>query len=102
MPTKATREQREAVLRMLAQGQDRDTIAVAIGVTPGQVSAVAAHVEMGTYALPDPDALPEPDDQSQEAAPPAVERTTHCLRHLQQIEGGTLSDSHVTPICLAL
>jgi DNA phosphorothioation-dependent restriction protein DptH len=38
---------------MLAEGLDRETIATAVGVSPGQVSAVAAHVKMGTYALPD-------------------------------------------------
>ena len=57
MPKKVTPEQRDAVLRMLAQGQDRDTIAVAVGVTPGQVSAISAHVRMGTYthSSPPPD-----------------------------------------------
>ena len=59
MPKKVTPEQREAVLRLLAQGQDRDTIAATVGVTPGQVSAVSAHVKMGTYALPEPDESPE-------------------------------------------
>ena len=42
-------------MRLLAQGHDRDTIAAAVGVTPGQVSAISAHVKMGTYALPEPD-----------------------------------------------
>lgn len=52
MPKKITNEQRQAILRLLAQGHDRDTIAALAGVTPGQVSAVSAHVRMGTYALP--------------------------------------------------
>src|ERR1700730_4527061 len=64
MPKKVTRDQREAVLRLLAQGQDRDTIAAAVGVTPGQVSAVSAHVKMGTYSLPHPDESPEPVEQT--------------------------------------
>jgi hypothetical protein len=34
---------------VLAQGLDRGTVAAQVGVTPGQVSAVAAHVKMGTY-----------------------------------------------------
>ena len=59
MPKKVTPEQRDEVLRMLTQGHDRDTIAAAVGVTPGQVSAISAHVSMGTYALPDPDEQPE-------------------------------------------
>jgi hypothetical protein len=45
MPKKVTREQCDAVLRLLAQGQDRDTIAAAVGVTPGQVSGIPAHVK---------------------------------------------------------
>jgi hypothetical protein len=48
MPKKVTPEQRQAVLQLLAHGQDRDTMSVAVGVTPGQVSAIAAHVKMRT------------------------------------------------------
>ncbi len=51
MPSKVTPDQRDAILRMLSQGHDRDTIAETVGVTPGQVSAIAAHVKMGTYSL---------------------------------------------------
>ena len=36
MPKKATTEQKADVLRMLSQGHDRDTIAAAVGVKPGQ------------------------------------------------------------------
>jgi DNA phosphorothioation-dependent restriction protein DptH len=50
MPPRITDKQRKAVLELLAQGCDRDTVAAQVGVTPGQVSAVAAHVRMGTYA----------------------------------------------------
>lgn len=53
MPKRITDAQRQVVLEMLAQGHDRDTIAAAAGITPGQVSAVSAHVKMGTYQLPD-------------------------------------------------
>ena len=35
---------------MLEDGKDRDAIASALGVSPGQVSAIAAHRKMGTYA----------------------------------------------------
>lgn len=42
-------EQRRMVVSLLRQGLDRETIAVRAGVTPGQVSAVAAHITMGTY-----------------------------------------------------
>jgi hypothetical protein len=37
------------VLRMLGEGWDRYTIAATVGLTPGQISAIAAHVKMGTY-----------------------------------------------------
>jgi len=52
MSKRITTEERQAVLQMLARGEDRDTIAATVGVTPGQVSAIAAHVTMGTYTLP--------------------------------------------------
>jgi hypothetical protein len=96
MPKKVTAEQRQAVLRLLAQGQDRDTMSVAVGVTPGQVSAIAAHVKMGTYALP------EPDEPMQEAARLGVERTTNLLRQLQQLEGAKGRDAQINPILLGV
>src|SRR5712691_11491681 len=49
MPPRITDSQRQAVLALLAQGFARETVAAQVGVTPGQVSAVAAHVKMGTY-----------------------------------------------------
>jgi DNA phosphorothioation-dependent restriction protein DptH len=49
MPPRITDSQRKTVVEMLAQGFDRETVAARVGVTPGQVSAVAAHVKMGTY-----------------------------------------------------
>jgi hypothetical protein len=81
MPKKVTREQRDAVLRMLAQGQDRDTIAAAVGVTPGQVSAISAHVRMGTYTLPDPEELV----QDVALVPEPAERTSNLLSMLKQL-----------------
>ncbi len=53
MPKRITKEQRDAVLHLLVEGHDRNLIAEVVGVTPGQVSAVSAHVKMGTYSLPD-------------------------------------------------
>ena len=96
MPKKVTVDQRQAILRMLSEGQDRDTIAAAVGVTPGQVSAVSAHVKMGTYALPEPAAL------TREPAPPAEERTTNLLRKLQQLEGAKGRDAQLNPILLGV
>src|ERR1700674_714995 len=102
MPTKVTVEQRQAVLGMLAQGQDRETIAAAVGVSPGQVSAIAAHVKMGTYALPELNAVPEAAEESLAAAPHTPERTTNLLRQLQQLEGAKGRDAQINPILLGV
>jgi hypothetical protein len=51
MPPKITASQRQVVRKLLAQGFDRETVAAQVGVTPGHVSAVAAHVKMGTYLI---------------------------------------------------
>jgi len=93
MPKKVSPEQRAVVLRMLAQGQDRDTIAAAVGVTPGQVSAISAHVKMGTYGLP------EPEEQRQAGAP-VLERTTNLLRQLQKMEGAREREIQINPVLL--
>lgn len=86
MPIKVTAEQRRTILRMLARRQDRDTIAATVGVTPGQVSAISAHVKMGTYSLPDPGGeTEEPTRTEAEKATP--ERTANLLRQFQQMEG---------------
>jgi DNA phosphorothioation-dependent restriction protein DptH len=92
MPKKATTEQRAEILRMLSEGHDRDTIAVAVGVTPGQVSAISAHVSMGTYALPDP------DKQLHEAPSVALERTSNLLEMLQSLEGSAERETRLSPI----
>jgi hypothetical protein len=100
MPKKVTPEQRDAVLRMLAQGQDRDTIATAVGVTPGQVSAILAHVKMGTYTLPE---LGAEHEQNIEDVPPvAVERETNLLRQLQKLEGARGHERQIEPILLGV
>jgi DNA phosphorothioation-dependent restriction protein DptH len=44
-----TPDQRHRVMEMLDQGLNRESIAAAVGISPGQVSAVAAHRTMGTY-----------------------------------------------------
>ncbi len=94
MPKKVTPEQRDEILRMLAQGHDRDTISVAVGVTPGQVSAISAHVRMGTYALPDPEEQPE------QTASEAIERTSNLLGMLQSLEGLPGRETKLSPILL--
>ena len=72
MPKKVSDEQRQQILLLLSHGQDRDTIAAAVGVTPGQVSAISAHVKMGTYQLPEPVAV----EEAFEPAPAMVRETT--------------------------
>lgn len=59
MAKRLSKVQREEVLQLLAQGHDRETIAARVGVTPGQVSAISAHVTMGTYEL-----APQPNDEA--------------------------------------
>jgi DNA phosphorothioation-dependent restriction protein DptH len=95
MPKRITDPQRQEVLRMLACGEDRETIAAAVGVTPGQVSAIAAHVKMGTYALPEP-------DKQQEAVPEGLGRTTNLLRQLQKLEGAQGHETQLESILLGV
>ena len=46
MAKRMSKAQREEVLELLSQGQDRESSAARIGVTPAQVSAISAHVTM--------------------------------------------------------
>src|SRR5438552_12637958 len=84
MPKRVTPEQRQAVLQMLAKGEDRDTISASVGITPGQVSAIAAHVKMGTYDLP-------PNEPRNEGEPTGLIQeelgtTPNLLRQLQKLQ----------------
>jgi DNA phosphorothioation-dependent restriction protein DptH len=92
MPKKVTPEQRQMILRMLAQSEDRETIAAAAEVTPGQVSAIAAHVKMGTYELPVP-------EQTEIFHAPA-EMTTNLLRTLKNLTTAADCDARMSPILL--
>jgi hypothetical protein len=47
MPVSA--EQRQAIRSLLGDGLDNQEIAVQLGVSPGTVAAVKAHMTMGTY-----------------------------------------------------
>ena len=47
MPVSA--EQRQAIRSLLADGLDNQQIAAQLGVSPGTVAAVKAHMTMGTY-----------------------------------------------------
>lgn len=52
MPEKLTKETKEKIVELLRQGLDKDVIANSLGVTRGQVSAISAHIKMGTYSKP--------------------------------------------------
>jgi hypothetical protein len=49
VPPKISKTQREEIVKHLGEGLTREVIAKAVGVTAAQVSAVAAHITMGTY-----------------------------------------------------
>ena len=94
MATRINEEQRQAVLKMLAQGHDRETIAAHVGVTPGQVSAVAAHVKMGTYDLEE--AEPHPD----EVAPIFSSKTENLLAGLRGFQPAPTTVQRSLPVLL--
>ena len=73
MPPRITDSQRKAVLALLAQGLARETVAAQVGVTPGQVSAIAAHLKMGTYKKHGAHAAVA------QATPPAGRERVHAL-----------------------
>ncbi|HEV8716421.1 MAG TPA: DUF87 domain-containing protein [Candidatus Binatia bacterium] len=94
MPKRITETQRQAVLRMLAQGVDRETIAASVGITPGQVSAVAAHVKMGTYELP------AEVEESRKNVSEERERTRNLLRQLHDLKDSPAAQTRLAPILL--
>src|SRR5947207_2287749 len=96
MPKRITETQRQGVLRLLAQGVHRETIATSVGITPGQVSAVAAHVRMGTYALPT--AVEENRENVQEER----DRTRNLLGQLRNLGGASASQTRLAPILLGV
>src|SRR5579859_1225308 len=49
MKRRINTDKREEIIRLIGEGQDRDTIAALTGVTPAQVSAIRAHISMGSY-----------------------------------------------------
>jgi hypothetical protein len=94
MAKRISESQREAVLRLLAQGEDRETIAAAVGVTPGQVSAVAAHVTMGTYKLPEVGGAPFA------AVTPGESAAQKLLQRIGAEPGARVQGGAVQPILL--
>ncbi|MBI3465952.1 MAG: ATP-binding protein [Planctomycetes bacterium] len=92
MPKRITESQRQSVLEMLAQGHDRDTIAARAGVTPGQVSAISAHVTMGTYELP--------SDERAANTDPTTSRTANLLGQLRDVGPTLRRASRMHPVLL--
>lgn len=99
MPKRVSDEERQAVLRMLAEGHDRDTIAASVGVTPGQVSAISAHVKMGTYSLPEVGKQPPQNSAEQQDA---QKTTVNLLERLQELQGSGGRHANVSPILLGI
>src|SRR5437870_1460984 len=99
MPKRMTEEQRQSILQMLARGEDRDTIAASVDVTPGQVSAIAAHVKMGRYALPS--ASDNEPIGMQKPSRPGIERTENLLCQLRSLGDQPASDAGtIAPVLL--
>jgi hypothetical protein len=94
MPKKVTPEQRQQVLRMLAEGQDRETIAAAVQVTTGQVSAIAAHVSIGTCRLP------EPGERGREPKPDWAPTSRNVLDNFRRLEAGERRRGSLAPTLL--
>jgi len=95
MASRITKTQRESVLRMLAEGLDRYTIATSAGLTPGQVSAIAAHVKMGTYSLP---SVPEATES--ESILEQTEKSKNMLRELHKPGTSSAAEKRVTSVLL--
>ncbi|MCH8054580.1 MAG: DUF87 domain-containing protein [Deltaproteobacteria bacterium] len=96
MPDRITETQRQAVLRLLAQGEDRETIAAKVGITPGQVSSVAAHVKMGTYPLP------EIGVEEQEGSSEQDNKTRNLLEKMRNLGRRPAVQTQLEPIFLGV
>src|SRR5438876_4293523 len=103
MASRITESQRQAVLEMLAEGHDRETISAHVGITPARVSAVAAHVRMGTYNLPAP---PKPERctasslGTSDPVKPVMSRSVNLLRQLQDLTPPSWRVSQTVPVLL--
>ena len=72
MPPKISRVQRKEIVKLLSEALPRDAIAKLVGVTPAQVSAVAAHMTMATYKDIDTDDGAEASTPRAEVKPSAA------------------------------
>jgi bifunctional non-homologous end joining protein LigD len=89
---------------MLGEGLDRYTIAATLGLTPGQVSAIAAHVKMGTYAPPSATATNVAGKSVPEgmSVPKETEKTRSVLSELQNLENRSVAKKRVAPVLLGV
>jgi Endonuclease NucS len=82
-------DQRQSIRSLLAEGLDNQAIATQIGVSPGQVAAVKAHMTMGTYGG---DGAPEAEAEVASAVDTAfgLERDLQLAlrRNIEQLEPG--------------
>jgi endonuclease len=82
-------DQRQSIRSLLAEGLDNQVIATQIGVSPGQVAAVKAHMTMGTYGG---DSAPEAEAEVASAVDTAfgLERDLQLAlrRNIEQLESG--------------
>lgn len=98
MSARITDAQRETVLRMLAQGVDRHTIASTVGLTPGQVSAISAHVKMGTYTLPSEAEI----DEKNETPTEKTEKSHNMLRELHDLRTLSTAEKRLASVLLGI
>jgi hypothetical protein len=82
--------QRQSIRSLLAEGLDNQEIATRIGVSPGTVAAVKAHMTMGTYGASD--SAPEAEAEVASAVDTAfgLERDLQLAlrRNIEQLEPG--------------
>lgn len=82
--------QRQAILSLIREGRDNQEIAAQVGVTPGTVAAVKAHISMGTYG--ETDGMPEAEAEVASAVDTAfgLERDLQMAlrRNIEQLEEG--------------
>ena len=94
MAKKLSANRRNEIITMLEQGQDRQSIASVMGVSPAQVSAVSAHITMGTYGA----STTAGSDLSNEVS----ETTMNMLSSLQTAHLDSLEPTDTNPIPLGI
>lgn len=82
--------QRQAIVTLLKDGLGNQEIAAQVGVTPGTVAAVKAHISMGTYSESSEDADPEAEVASAVDTAFGLERDLQMAlrRSIEQLETG--------------